>query len=210
MSKIALIDYKIGNLLSVERALKHIGADYERATTAAQIEAADKIILPGVGAFKSCMDALKAHEFIAPIKKAAEQGKPLLGICVGMQMLFDKSHEFGSHDGLGLIQGEISAIPDTNTRGEKHKIPHIGWTAIKTINQSPLLNAIPENTEMYFVHSFTAAPTKPDNRVADAYYGGQTISAIVNKSNIYGAQFHPEKSGEMGLKLLKNFIEIVA
>lgn len=209
MSQITLVDYKIGNLLSVERAMQHIGSPLKTAKSAQDIADAQKLIVPGVGAFKSCIDALKEHEFYDAIIEYAASDKPMLGICVGMQMLFETSHEFGDHQGFGLLPGDVRAIPAETTEGKAHKIPHIGWTPL-TLNQldNPLLQGIPDAAEVYFVHSFTAHPANDANCTADAYYGGQKISAIVNKGNIYGTQFHPEKSGPVGLQILKNFVAL--
>lgn len=216
MSKVTLINYDIGNILSVERALHHIGADYNHAKTAEEIDAADKLILPGVGAFASCVNEIEKRGLTDAIKRAYEAGKPMLGICVGMQMLFEESEEFGTTKGLGFIEGSVKAIPNVNTSGAELKIPHIGWSALNNPAEaandafisSPLLKDIPKGAEVYFVHSFTAYPKDEDSRLVDSQYGGHTISAMVNKGNLYGAQFHPEKSGPLGLKILENFIQL--
>ncbi|MBG78871.1 MAG: imidazole glycerol phosphate synthase subunit HisH [Alphaproteobacteria bacterium] len=214
MSKVTLIHYDIGNLLSVERALHHLGADFTIAKTPEQIENADKLILPGVGAFSSCVNEVKNRGFEAPIKQAVDSGKYLLGICVGMQMLFETSEEFGTHQGLGFIEGHVKAIPAENTSGQPHKIPHIAWTSLQPPAQNPaawddpLLSGITPNAEVYFVHSFTAHPDHAQNRVADSYYGGNPIASIVKQDNVYGTQFHPEKSGAIGLKILENFLKL--
>lgn len=214
MSKVTLIDYDIGNLLSVERALRHIDADFSVARSAAEIDAADKLILPGVGAFASCTGELEARGFMGAIKNAVKQDKPLLGICVGMQMLFDKSEEFGDHAGLGFFEGVVSAIPSVDPSGAPLKIPHIGWTSLQVPGKNkqgwntPILKDIPHGAEVYFVHSFSAHPANDGNRTADSQYGGHNISSIVSKGNIHGTQFHPEKSGEIGLKILQNFADV--
>lgn len=214
MSAITLIDYSIGNLLSVERALNSLGANYSIARSVEEIEAASKLILPGVGAFASCTGELEQRGFMEPIRHAVAEGKPLLGICVGMQMLFDASEEFGTHEGFGFIKGTVKTIPSVDVTEKPHKIPHIGWTPLLTPEDhkagwdSPILKDIPPNAEVYFVHSFAANPQKSVNRVADSEYGGHKLSAIVNSRNIYGTQFHPEKSGPIGLKILNNFLNI--
>lgn len=207
MSAVTLIDYKIGNLLSVERAIEHLDVKLIKAETAHDILKADKVILPGVGAFQSCVDALKDYDFYDAVAEYLTTDKPLLGICVGMQMLFDASEEFGTHKGFSAIEGTVKAIPKTKIDGSPHKTPHIGWTDldIKKPN-NPMLENTPNDANVYFVHSFTAHPDNDNHRVADAYYGGQQISAMVNKGNIYGTQFHPEKSGPIGLNILKNFL----
>jgi len=208
-----MIDYGIGNLLSVERAFRHLGADFKVAETAADIRMADKLVLPGVGAFSSCIGTLEAQGLCDAVKEAAEQEKPLLGICVGMQMLFDTSEEFGVHQGLGLLKGRVKAIPAVSAEGQSHKIPHIGWTSLilpegrKNWEQS-LLRDVPVNAEVYFVHSYTAYPVDSGDRLADAEYDGCLLSAMVNRGNVYGIQFHPEKSGTIGLKILDNFVKL--
>lgn len=214
MSKITIINYDIGNLLSVERALQFLGADYEHARQPEEIIRGGKFILPGVGAFASCMNELKKRDLIGAVQEIITKGLPLLGICVGMQMLFDSSEEFGHHEGLGNIPGNIQAIPKTDMNGITHRIPHIAWSALQSPRDHtqgwdcPLLTGIKPGAEVYYVHSYTAHPQKPAHRVADSEYGGQRISGIVHKDNVFGVQFHPEKSGPVGLKILENYIRI--
>ncbi len=214
MGAVTVIDYSIGNLLSVRRALTHLDMDYSIARSVEEIELANKLILPGVGAFASCTGELKKRGFMEPIRCAVEAGKPLLGICVGMQMLFDASEEFGIHDGFGFIKGTVKAVPSVDVLGETHKIPHIGWTALMAPKDNkggwdnPILENIPQGAEVYFVHSFAAIPEVSESCVAEGEYGGHRISAIVNNKNVYGTQFHPEKSGVIGLKILNNFIKM--
>ena len=207
---VTLIDYGIGNLLSVERALRHVGADFRVARTADDIAAADKLVLPGVGAFTSCTGELHKRGLTAAVRESVAASKPMLGICVGMQMLFDASEEFGTHAGLGLISGNVRAIPPVDHDGHPHKIPHIGWTSLTlppTRNDwsGTLLDGIPDAAEVYYVHSFTAHPANESDRLADSTYGGQRLSAVVQRGNLGGVQFHPEKSGPVGLKILENF-----
>jgi glutamine amidotransferase len=214
MSKVTLIHYDIGNLLSVERALRHLGADFIQARTPKDIEIADKLILPGVGAFASCTHEVKARGFEEAIRNAVGKGRFFLGICVGMQMLFESSSEFGTHDGFGFIKGHIRAIPKNDVQGREHRIPHIGWNALHPPTDHrqgwdcPLLKGIAPGSEVYYVHSYAAYPESPQHRAADSFYGGQRIVGLVHKENVFGAQFHPEKSGPVGLKILDNYIRM--
>lgn len=211
-AKIGIIHYDIGNLMSVDRAFHHIGADYSFVYTAAEIKACEKLVLPGVGAFSGCVNELKKRDLWEAIKEKAAPGTALFGICVGMQMLFEGSEEFGDHEGLGFIKGKVKAIPKEDTEGKAHKIPHIAWTALKKPDGADwtgsVLSGIENGTEAYFVHSFAGQPENDSDRLADAYYGGHRISAFVQHNNIMGAQFHPEKSGAAGLQILKNFIRL--
>lgn len=195
---IAVIDYNVGNLFSVKNALDYIGEENIVTSDKKAIEKADAVILPGVGAFKKAMEELKSRSLDTVLKEESQK-KPLLGICLGMQMLFDKSYEFGECEGLSLIPGEIKLIPVTGL-----KIPHIGWNSLKFKNSSPLLNKIKENSYFYFVHSYMAF-TEDKYISAYAEYGTEITAEVWNGKYVFGSQCHPEKSGEPGLKLLKNF-----
>lgn len=208
---VAVIDYGVGNLLSVTRALSHVGCEPVLCSDSKALEAADRVILPGVGAFGDGMAGLDRHGLTDAIRRFAETGRPLLGICLGMQMLLDTSTEFGSNEGLGLIPGSVVAIPDTGTDGMPHKIPHIGWNRLlpaATNIHSPLLSGLPESASVYFVHSFMAEPATSAHRIADCDYDGRRVSAVIGRNNIYGCQFHPEKSGPIGLQILRNFASL--
>jgi glutamine amidotransferase len=194
---IAIIDYNVGNLFSVKNALDFIGEQSIITSDIKQIQKADSLILPGVGAFPHAMRQLAKTGLIEVIK-AETLKKPLLGICLGMQLLFDKSYEFEECEGLGLIDGEIKKI-----EAGKLKIPHMGWNSLKYQNACPLLNGIDEGCFVYFVHSYMAN-TKEKNIAAFTEYGAK-IPALVYKYNVYGAQFHPEKSSDIGLAMLRNF-----
>lgn len=211
MTRITLIDYGIGNLLSVKRALNHVGADLKVATTAQEITQADRILLPGVGAFSSCVNELAKRGLTDAVREFAATDRPLLGICVGMQMLFEASEEFGETAGFGFIKGRVKAIPSENINGASHKIPHIGWSPLRQAGQSwdgsIFQNTKPE-AEVYFVHSFMAVPEDEASHLADTIYGGHTLTAAVQKDNIIGTQFHPEKSAETGLSILKSFLAL--
>jgi len=207
---VTIIDYGVGNLLSVQRGLEHCGAKVFLTADPQKILSANRVVLPGVGAFASAMDTLKEMGLVEILKELAQRKTPLLGICLGMQLLLDGSDEFGLTSGLGLIPGRVEEIPDRTLSGEKQKIPHIGWSAIKPSNEKTewehyLLQDNEPGEAAYFVHSFMAVPASPEYLIADCVYGGHKIAAIISRDNIVGCQFHPEKSGEVGLKLLRRF-----
>ncbi len=201
---IVIIDYGVGNLFSLSSSFKAIGAEVAVSGDPEVIKKADKLVLPGVGAFEDAAKKLKETELDILIKNEACKGKPLLGICLGMQMLFEKSYEYGCHEGLGLISGEV--VPMQGDIPEKLKIPHIGWNALKFTKPSPLFKYINEGDCVYFVHSFYAANCE-SNLIATAEYGKE-LTAAVARGNIFGCQFHPEKSGNVGLNILRAFCEM--
>lgn len=198
---ITIIDYGMGNLKSVYNALKKVNFDCQISSEVTDIEIADKLILPGVGAFKDAMDNLQNLDLILPIRKKVNDGCPLLGICLGMQMLFDEGYECELRKGLGFIEGKIKLM---NSK-ENLKIPHIGWNRLEFNRENKILNNINKESFVYYVHSFMATEMIDENLIAYSKYGDINIPGIVNKGNVYGMQFHPEKSGEIGLKILKNF-----
>ena len=209
--EITVIDYGVGNLLSVSRALEHCGAKVNMSSDPEFILKSKKVILPGVGAFPNGMRALIELGLDAVIKEVVNNGVPLLGICLGMQLLLDESEEFGITKGLGVIPGKVVPIPNKSVDGEIQKIPHIGWSSLVNSRedwQNTILQEVREGDSVYFVHSFMASPEKSEDQLADALYGGQKISAVIAKGNTTGCQFHPEKSGEIGLKILRNFINL--
>lgn len=203
---VAIVDYGVGNLFSLKSSLAAIGADAVVTGDADVICAADKIILPGVGAFGDAAAKLRESGLDQVVIAQAKAGKPLLGICLGMQLLFDKSFEYGEHEGLGLISGEIRFIRDII--GDELKVPHIGWNALKFKKESPLFRYLKDGDYVYFVHSFYGANCD-DSVIATAEYGAE-VTAAVASGNVYGCQFHPEKSGEVGLNILKAFCEMEA
>ena len=210
MIEVAVIDYGVGNLLSVSRALEQSGAKVTITSDEKSILSARRVVLPGVGAFADGMAALKANGLDTVVRQVAAKGTPLLGICLGMQLLFDESEEFGTTAGLGLIPGRVVSIPSITTTGEPQKIPHIGWNelVLPEDNKSwkaDLLTDITPGEAAYFVHSFMAVPASNSNRLADCMYGGVKISAAVHLENVVGCQFHPEKSGVVGLRILSRF-----
>lgn len=201
---IAIIDYGVGNLFSLISSLKKIGADIVVTADPSVIESADRIILPGVGAFQDSAAKLRDTGLDKVIVKQAQSGKKIMGICLGMQMLFEKSYEYGEHKGLGLLKGNI--VPMLGYIPNNLKIPHIGWNALHFTRDSNLFKYIKNDDCVYFVHSFFATDCD-DSVIATAEYGKE-ITAAVQKDNVMGCQFHPEKSGEVGLNILKAFCEM--
>ena len=201
---IAIVDYGVGNLFSLKSSLAAIGAETLVTGEAEALRRADKILLPGVGAFGDAARKLRATGLDAVIIEEAQKGKPLMGICLGMQLLLEKSLEYGEHPGLALIPGEVRPIAEVIPAGLK--IPHIGWNALRfTENKSPLFRYIREGDCVYFVHSYYAAQCD-DSVIATAEYGAN-LTAAVQRGNVCGCQFHPEKSGRVGLNILKAFCE---
>lgn len=201
---IAVIDYGVGNLFSVEKAFVYLGADVEVTSEAGLIKQADKIVLPGVGAFGDCMKNFAATGLIPALKAEVAAGKPLLGICVGLQILFDGSEESPGVAGLGILPGMVKKIEAPGL-----KIPHMGWNSLRikaARQQQDLFRGLPEQPYVYFVHSFQAVPQDSSIVTAVTEYGGE-LTAAVAKGNVQATQFHPEKSGDVGLKILQNFIE---
>ncbi|MBR4286996.1 MAG: imidazole glycerol phosphate synthase subunit HisH [Clostridia bacterium] len=201
---LAIIDYGVGNLFSLQCSLKKIGVEAVVTKDAEFIKNADRIILPGVGAFGDAADKLRATGLVDVIRSEAENGKPFLGICLGMQLLFDKGFEYGEHEGLGFIKGNV--IPLEGKIPSELNIPHMGWNALSLDKNCPLFKYIEDGDCVYFVHSYYATDCD-ESVVATAEYG-IPVTAAVGKGNIFGCQFHPEKSGETGLKILKAFCEI--
>ena len=201
---IAVIDYGCGNLYSLMGSLKEIGAEACLATTAEDIYKADRVILPGVGAFGDAVAKLRASGMYDALISEAEAGKPVLGICLGMQMLFEKSYEYGEHQGLGLLRGEV--CPFKGDIREDLKIPHMGWNALNIVREDEIMARNAEGDHMYFVHSFYAKGCE-NSLIATAEYD-VAVPALVGKGKVYGAQFHPEKSGKAGLALLSSFANL--
>lgn len=200
---LAIVDYGVGNLFSLEHSFAAVGSEAIVTSDPDVIKSADKIVLPGVGAFSDAARLLRETGLGDVVKKEALSGKPLLGICLGMQLLFEKSYEYGEHEGLSLIPGSVRPISDRIPDG--YKIPHIGWNALDITRPSPIFKYISPGDHVYFVHSYHAENCA-DSIIATSEYG-YPLTAAVARGNIYGCQFHPEKSGSVGLKILKAFAE---
>ena len=201
---LAIIDYGVGNLFSLRSSFAAIGEEAVVTSDAAVISQADRLILPGVGAFEDAAKKLSDSGMAEVVKREAQSGKPIMGICLGMQLLFEKSYEYGEHEGLGLIGGSVRPIADVIDKDLK--IPHIGWNRLIVKKQSPLFKYLSDGDCVYFVHSYYATDCE-DAVTATAEYSAE-LTASVEKDNVYGCQFHPEKSGDVGLKILKAFCEI--
>lgn len=203
---INIIDYEMGNLRSVEKAFEKLGFEARVSDKPEDITTADKVVLPGVGAFRDCINNLREGGFVEPLLAHVEAGKPLLGICVGMQMLFDESEEFGRHQGLGLIPGKVVRFPSGMVEnGERLKVPHMGWNNISIKKESPIFSDIKDNSFVYFVHSYYCAAENPADVAASCRYGDVEFCASLWRDNIMATQFHPEKSQDIGLNIFKNF-----
>ena len=200
---VAIVDYGVGNLFSLESSFSAIGAEVTVTADPAVLERADHILLPGVGAFEDAARKLRQAGLDQALIRLARQGKPLMGICLGMQLLFDKSFEYGEHAGLGLIPGEV--VPMAGVIPAHYKIPHIGWNALHIKREHPLFKYVQPGQCVYFVHSYYAARCE-GAVLATAEYGPELTAAVAHK-NVYGCQFHPEKSGPVGLSILKAFLE---
>ena len=201
---IAIVDYGVGNLFSLQSSLKSIGADVTVTGDPAILRSSDKILLPGVGAFGDAADKLRENGLDQVVISEARSGKPLMGICLGMQLLFEEGEEYGIHPGLGLVPGRVVSMKGVVP--SDYKIPHIGWNSLRFQKESPLFRFIKDGDWVYFVHSYYAAQCD-DFVIADAEYG-QWLTAAVQNRNVFGCQFHPEKSGTVGLNILKAFAQL--
>lgn len=205
---IGVLDYGAGNLKNVCRALDYLNYSYLLISEKSHFNQVDKLIIPGVGAFAVAMQKLQEYDFIDSIINFAKSGKPILGICLGMQLFFEKSYEFGETNGLGLLFGPVKAIPTMSDNGQSHKIPHIGWNELIPNSSSLRQQLIQPKDSVYFVHSFMAEPKFAEDVVAYCDYHGIKIPALVARDNITGCQFHPEKSGKTGLLLIQKILEL--
>jgi len=215
MSKVIILDYGLGNLFSVQRALEYIGVKAIITDDKEEIKRAEKIVIPGVGAFKEGMEQLKKRGLVPLIKEAADRGKSILGICLGMQLLMAKSQEHGEWQGLNLIGGSVLQL-SSGKNDNKVKVPHIGWNCLipsqcqlarnNNYWKGTILEGIDKESFMYFVHSFGVHTDKPEHTIAETHYGGNSFCSVVQKDNIMGCQFHPERSGSKGIEILKKFV----
>lgn len=213
-NRVTLLDYGMCNMLNVARAFEHCGAVVDVTEDPAVAQVASRLVVPGVGAFQHSLHELLVRGLGDSIKRFVQSGRPFLGICVGMQMLFEGSEEFGEHVGLGILSGRVIAIPKLTTEGLMQRVPHIGWNDLtqpetgRDWKGSPLVDFQGEEPAVYFVHSFAAVPADPTVRLADTYYGGHRICAAVQSHNIVATQFHPERSGKVGLNFIRRFMEL--
>jgi imidazole glycerol-phosphate synthase subunit HisH len=207
--KIAIVDYDIGNVKSILSAFENQGADVSLTNNKEEILKSDGLVLPGVGAFSHGMKSLESCGLVEVIKEYVISDRPFMGICLGMQMLFEGSEEFGKTTGLGLISGKVVKLPTKDDQNEK--LPHVSWNELNRKNiqwTGTILEDVKEGSDMYFVHSFVAQPKDNDNILSTTEYSGHNFCSSVKKGNIYGCQFHPEKSGKIGLKIIRNFIRM--
>jgi len=210
--RVTILDYGMCNLLNVARAFQHCGADVSIVEDPAAARAAERLVVPGVGAFQDSINEVRARGFDDAIREFARSGRPMLGICVGMQMLFDASEEFGEHAGLGILPGRVVAVPSRTTGGEPQRVPHIGWNHLvpsevgRSWKGTLLDNFADARPAVYFVHSFAARAAEPRDVLADCVYGGHRVCAAVARDNITAFQFHPERSGRDGLRVIETFL----
>ncbi len=217
MSKIVIVDYALGNLFNVKRAVEYVGGDAVISNDKKDIQDADKLILPGVGAFEMGMKQLETKGLLPVIKDAAKSGKYILGICLGMQLLMDQSEEYGQWEGLGLIPGQVVYF-DPSTMEERFKLPQIGWNQLiysqdQEIRRNDywkgtILEGLTSGSQMYFVHSLYVKANNPQHSVAETIYGFNRFCSVVRKDNVMGCQFHPERSADDGLKIIRNFMQL--
>jgi glutamine amidotransferase len=205
---IAIIDYGMGNLRSVQKALQRVGGDARLIRTPAELAQADKIVLPGVAAFGDAMAQLRAAGLVEPIVEAIQQGRPYLGFCLGLQLLFDVSYEDGRYGGLGVIPGKVVRFEfDKSLAGRRLSVPHMGWNQVRFTQSCPMLEGIASGTFFYFAHSYLVMPLDPDVVAGTTEYGLEFVSAV-RRGNIFATQFHPEKSQTAGLRVLENFVKL--
>lgn len=210
--RVTVVDYGLGNLRSVVRAFEYCGASVDWATRPEHVAGAARLVVPGVGAFTDGMAQLEARGLVESLRAFARSDRPLLGICLGMQLLFDVGEEFGEHAGLGVFPGRVVSLPPRRTDGLPHKIPNIGWCELRlsATHQDwtgSILEELPPGASVYFAHSFHGHPAEPDQVLATIDFGGWPVPAVMRSGRVTGCQFHPEKSGPVGLRIIRNFLE---
>lgn len=209
MRHVVIVDYEMGNLRSVQKALERVGAEGHITQDPAEVMRADKLVLPGVGAFADAMAALRRRGLNEAVTEFVRGGRPFLGICLGLQLLFDEGFEDGRHKGLGIVAGRCVAFPGglNGADGSPLKIPHMGWNSLEIVRRSPILGRVPEGAEVYFVHSYAVEPEDEDIVSTRTEYGAAFVSSVW-RDNIMATQFHPEKSQQVGLRMLENFTNL--
>ncbi|WP_375598342.1 imidazole glycerol phosphate synthase subunit HisH [Devosia sp. Naph2] len=212
--KVTLLDYGMCNMLNVARAFEHAGAELTVTEDPRAALSAERLVVPGVGAFSDSMKEVRTRGHDDAIRRFVETGRPMLGICVGMQILFEGSDEFGQAAGLGIIGGWIKAVPSQSLEGQPQRVPHIGWNQLvqpretnRGWQDTMLEGTEPDKAAVYFVHSFAAVPANPADRLADFIYGGHHLSAAIKRDNVTATQFHPERSGALGIEMLRRFMD---
>lgn len=212
-NNVTILDYGMCNLLNVARAFEHVGAQVSVTDDPLVSVAADRLVVPGVGAFRDSMKEITLRGFGDAIRRFAESGRPMFGICVGMQILFEASDEFGNHPGLGILPGRVCALPNVDQHGVALRVPHIGWNhlvepeSVRDWHCTMLHSVVGTQPAVYFVHSYAAVPSRQEDRLADCLYGGHRVCAAVQRGLLMASQFHPERSGEVGLLMLRRFLE---
>jgi glutamine amidotransferase len=209
--RVHICNYGIGNIYNVIRAFERVGAECVNCTDPSMLEDVSRLVIPGVGAFASCMDAFTSYGFEPRVREIIADGHPVLGICVGLQMLADVGEEFGTHAGLGIIPGRVREIPHSTAQGQQLAVPHITWSGLVPgphAWKGTLFDGVEPGSEVYFVHSFHFECEKPENLLASFEYGGHQLTAAVAKDNVMGVQFHPEKSGKTGLSIIAGFLDL--
>lgn len=218
-TRVAIVDYGLGNLYSVKHACTHVGLHASVTSSKAEILAADGVILPGVGAFGDAMDTLRSLDLVSVLKDYADSGRPLVGICLGMQLLMSESHEFGRHRGLGLIEGEVVRLSEPMEGTRPLKVPHIGWNTIHRVTSesrggdgwaTTMLNGLADGESMYFVHSYYVRPADPSVTLSTTRYGGIEFCSSLQSSNVVACQFHPERSAGRGLAIYRNLTQLIS
>lgn len=207
MRRVTVVDYGRGNLFSLGRALDQIGAEHHVSDDPATVAAAECLILPGVGAFGDAMAGLARRDLVDPLRRAAADGTPILGICLGMQIMVSRGEEFGSHEGLDFIPGTVRRLAEGDGGPEAIRIPNVGWRAVHATHDDALLRDVPNGSMFYFVHSYALVLDNPQHAIATTSVNGSDVPAIIRSGSIVGCQFHPEKSGRTGVKLIGQFLK---